>query len=218
MKKKISVFCAAVLAALLTACSGTNTTVPPSSLSLEEIPSPAGGVKVVEVEGEMWYDPQTVEELKDLSDYIVKGTLLDDARQKLYSTAPGVVTFGVTVSSFEVSKVYKGDLKAGDVIPIAERYYTVEEDGETVRYELGYAPSVPNEEYIFFLIQDDADHEFLAGLYTPVVKETGRYPVINKKARKLSEIEAMTAEDLNIIFTKLSTYKNLYKEVIDLYM
>ena len=218
MKKKISVFCAAVLAVLLTACSGTNTTVSPSSLSLEEIPSPAGDVKVAEVSGDMLYNPQTVEELDDLSDCIVRGTLLDDARQKLYSTTPGVVTFGVTVSSFEVSKVYKGDLKAGDVIPIAERYYTVEEDGEAVRYEHGYAPSTPNKEYIFFLIKDPEDHEFLGGFYSPMVKETGRYPVIDKKGRKLSEIETMTAEDLNIIYTKLSTYKNLYKEVIELYM
>lgn len=213
--KIILAICSVAIAAIFTACSRTTTVVPSS---LHEIPVTTKNIEVAMVKGDSKYNPQTLQEVEDLGDYIVKGRLLDDAKQKLYCPEPGTVTFGVTVSSFEITDVYKGNLKEGDKIPIAERYYTLEEKGEMTRYELGYAPSTPNKEYIFFLSKEDDFNEFLRGFYTPSVKETGRYPVINTKDSNAPNISSMTAEELNLVATEPTTYQKIYQQVIDKYM
>lgn len=168
--------------------------------------------------GDSLYNPQSLEEVEDLAEYIVRGKLLDDAKQKLERYGSEFVGFGVTVSSFEISHVYKGSLKEGDKIQIAERYYTLEKNGVTTRYELGYAPSVPNQEYIFFLIKAPDKNKFLRGFYSPMVKETGRYPVIGTKDSGYPRLNLMTASELNLVQENPETYKKIYQQVIDKYL
>ena len=216
-----ALFCIACLIMALTSCSErssvtnpTNTVVPSS---LENIPS-SKNTKVVVEKGDSYYDPQSLEEVEDLTKYIVRGRILDDAKQKLERYGSKYVVFGVTVSSFEISHVYKGDLKEGDKIPIAERYYTLEENDVTTRFDLDYAPSVPNHEYIFFLIKDSDNNPFLRGFYSPVVKEMGRYPVIGTKDSGYSRLNLMTASELNLVQENPETYKKIYQQVIDKYL
>lgn len=208
--KIISMICTICFILMLTACStsSASSTVAPSSL--DDIPT-ADNINVVIEEGDSMYDPQSLEEVEGLAEYIVRGKLLDDAKQKLEFYESEFVGFGVTVSSLEISNVYKGNLKEGDKIPIAERYYTLEENGVTTRHELGYAPSVPNQEYIFFLIKAPDDNKFLHGFYSPMVKETGRYPVIGTNNND-------NFPKLNLVQTNPETYNKIYKEVKAKYM
>lgn len=206
--------CTISIAITLVACSGTHTAVPSS---LENIPS-SKNTKVVVEKGDSYYDPQSLEEVENLSEFIVKGHLLDDAKQKLYSPESGVVVYGVTVSSLEISKVYKGKLNAGETIPIAEKYYTLDESGETTRYELGYAPSNPGTEYIFFLNKAIDSNEFMRGFYSPMVKETGRYPVLRTKDSGYSRLNLMSEKELNLVQENPETYKKIYQQVIDKYL
>ncbi len=221
LKKIIVAFCFVTIAMGLVACSAASgnskmDSVVPSSL--EKIPLTINS-KVSIVSGDTLYNPKTLKEVEGLAEYIVKGRLLNDAKQKLYRNGSAPVIFGVTVSSFEISKVFKGDLKEGDKIPIAERYYTLEENGETTRYELDYAPSEPDKEYIFFLIKEkDKRNDFLYGFFTPSVKETGRYPVITPKDSDFSRVGLMSADELNLVKTEPDTYQEIYEQVIKKYM
>jgi hypothetical protein len=219
--KVILAICAIAISITFVACSATNVvsqtdTVVPSSL--EKIPSSTGNIRVAVVSGDTLYNPKTLEEVEKLSGYIVKGRLKNDAKQKLYTPDAKTVIFGVTVSSFEITKVYKGNLKEGDKIPIAERYYTLEENGGTTRYELDYAPSISGKEYIFFLNKAPDKNEFMRGFYSPVIKETGRYPVITQKDSNFSKRGLMSANELNLVKTEPSTYQKIYNQVIDKYM
>lgn len=219
--KIISILCTVCLTIMATACSVTSSTTNSASTvvpsSLDNIPS-TNNFKVVVEKGDALYDPQSLEEVEDLAEYIVRGKLLDDAKQKLEQYKSEFVGFGVTVSSFEISHVYKGNLKEGDKIPIAERYFTLEKDGITTRHELGYAPSVPNQEYIFFLIKAPDKNEFLRGFYSPMVKETGRYQVIDTNDSVYSRLNLMSANELNLVQEKPETYKKIYQQVIEKYM
>lgn len=221
-KKIILTVCLIVMAITFGACSAANTVSGTDSdsviaSSLEKIPV-ADKVKVIVEDGDSLYNPQSLEEVEGLAEYVVRGKLLDDAKQKLDRHGSTPVFFGVTVSSFEISKVYKGNLKSGDKIQIAERYFTLEEDGITTRHELDYAPSVPNQEYIFFLIKGPDKNEFLRGLYSPMVKETGRYAILTPKDSNFSKMGLMSANELNLVKTEPSTYQKIYNQVIDKYM
>ena len=216
MLSKVKLFvCAIIIAIVTTACSGMQS-VSPSSL--KRVPEATDYVKVAVVQGDAAHNPKSLGEVEKLSPYIVKGHLRDDAKQKLDAPIQGMITYGITVSTLEISQVYKGNLKVGDTIPLAEKYYTLEENGETTRYEMGYAPSVPGQEYVFFMVKAPDESEILRGTYSPMVKETGRYPVINTKDSGVSAIRSMSPEDLNLVNTDLSVYQKIYQEVIDKYM
>lgn len=211
-KEMLSLLFIMLMAVSLSACNSDSAKVP----NLEKAPSTVD--KVSTVAGDSLYNPKTLREVEELSEYIVKGKLQDDAQQKLESHESGSVAYGVTVSTLEISKVFKGGLKAGDEIPIAEKYYTVEENGKNVRYELGYGPSIPNQDYIFFLIKADDTNEFLHGLYSPMVKETGRYQVIDSNEKGIMSTQALTDQELNLVLTDPNVYRGIYQEVIDKYM
>lgn len=219
--KMILAVCAVALFAGLTACGAEHAPVlsllqrTPAVSGLEEIPEMTADAEIRVIDGDMLYAPTTLKEEDELSDYIVKGRLTDGAKQILERYEPGTVNFGVTVSSFKISWVYKGNLNKGDIIPIAERYYTVEEKGKIVRYELGYAPSLPDKEYIFFLSKAKDDNAFLRGTYTPSVKETARYPVVDPSH---FDVDSMTAKELNLVVRDVEDYRAIYKEVIRKYM
>nr|WP_319489207.1 hypothetical protein [uncultured Caproiciproducens sp.] len=213
--KMILTVCGLVIVIVLAACSVTKTT---ASSSLERIPEATDNVKVAVVKGDAAHSPKSLGEVEKLSPYIVKGRLRDDAKQKLDAPIQGMITYGITVSTLEISQVYKGNFKVGDTIPLAEKYYTLEENGESTRYEMGYAPSVPGQEYVFFLVKAPDESEILRGTYSPMVKETGRYPVINTKDSGVFDIRSMSPEDLNLVNTELSTYQKIYQEVINKYM
>ena len=185
---------------------------------LEPIPQ-SDDPLIYRAEGDYLYLNESLEEIESRTDYIVRGILKDDAMQKLERHGDAV-TWGVTVSSFEITEVYRGDLEVGDVIPIAERYYTEEENGQVYRHELGYAPSKPEEEYIFFLIYEDGEEsQFLKGLYTPVGKEAGRFPVPKLQTQSIeNDTENGVYEDFYLVRTKPEVYEGIYKDVIEKYL
>ena len=74
-------------------------------------------ISTMSVQVDTSFDAQTLEELESQAKYIVQGKFQDDATEDLQSEA-GIVLYGATVSSFEITKVYKGDFEVGDVIRI----------------------------------------------------------------------------------------------------
>lgn len=197
---------------VLSACAAKPGSAVPSSL--EEIPLSNENTHVAVMDGDRFYDPQSLEEEEKYADYVVKGVLLNDAKQKLRSFDSKFVYWGVTVSTLKITWVYRGNLTIGDRIPIAESYYTLRQNGETTRYELAYAPSTPGQEYIFFLGKEDGD--FLRGFYVPVMGEKGRYRV--QDIGFLPEIDFLSKKDLNLTVSEANVYKSIYKQVMNQYI
>lgn len=198
-----------LLSIVLVSCTANRTAAPDTGLQVIPIHS-----KSVATTGDYYYDADNLKELQKLSDYIVQGTLLDDARQKLYYSDPDIIktaSFGITVSSYKITKSLKGNLKAGETIKIAERYFTQEIDGEMIQYLLDYGPSEPNRDYIFFLNKEENKNEFLKGYYSPTIREKGRYPVLNKPLSV--EITSQDINDFTLVGVSEEKYLSLFEEV-----
>lgn len=182
---------------------------------LEEIPTVTGDLQVQIFMPDTLYAPKTWKEEDELSEYIVRGRLLDDAKQKLYYYTPkDDASDGITVTSFEISQVYKGNMSPGDVIPLGEDYWTIERKGKFIRYER-YEPSSSGKEYILFLRKGEDSIELRKGLYLPTIAETGIYPVVDPAE---FDVDSKTAKELNLVVRQTEDYRAIYKEVIRKYM
>jgi len=184
---------------------------------MEKIPSHVD--RVAASVGDYLYFPHTLGEEEDSADFIVRGTLLDDAEQKLQKDGKSLCgdCLGYTLSTFQVSRVYKGNLIPGDRILLGESCYTTEEDGKVTLHEIEYAPSAPNRKYIFFLKKEKDSAEFPHGFYTPVYKELGRYPVAI--AGKESPLSSDMLENCGIHLVQAgSEYTGIGQEVVWKYM
>lgn len=178
--------------------------------------------------------PRTVSEMPETAALIVRGTFLDDAQGEITyldevldlgrGAAPGErsVLSAQTTSTFEITKVIQGDLQVGDQIKISEPYYVDNQDGvETIKRspecsEL-YAPSEPGKEYLFFFGQP-ADNGDSAGVYVPLWREFGRYPVIYPLSWDALSIPSMTNEELSLGEGDASAYKDVYRQVVKKFM
>lgn len=164
------------------------------------------------------FDAGSLEELEDHAKYIVQGKFYDDAREDIQKDGE-VITFGATVSSFEITKVYKGDFEVGDVIKVAEQYYVEEQDGQQTLVHYGnYMPSDVGREYLMFFDNPPENSERWKDTYTPLCLDRGRYPVIDAKTRSVADVDNMTNEELNLDTGDSSLYRQFYKDVIENYM
>lgn len=175
-------------------------------------------ISTMSVQVDTSFDAQTLEELESQAKYIVQGKFQDDATEDLQSEA-GIVLYGATVSSFEITKVYKGDFEVGDVIRIAEQYYMEDQDGQQTLVHYGnYMPSDVGREYLMFFDNPPENSERWKDTYTPLCLDRGRYPVIDAKMRSAADVDNMTNEELNLDTGDSSIYRQFYKDVIEKYM
>ena len=170
------------------------------------------------IQEDLLFDAGSLEELEDLSKQIVQGKFRDDAKEDLQGD--GNKTFyGVTVSSFEITKVYKGDFEVGDVIKVGEEYYIDASDGQKTLVHCGnYLPSEVGKEYLMFFDNPPEHSERWKDTYTPICSEKGRYPVVAPGTVSEADVDNMTNEELNLDTGDSSLYRQFYKDVIENYM
>lgn len=175
-------------------------------------------IATLSIETDRLYDAETLDELEGLSKYIVQGKFWDDAHEDLQSEA-GIIIFGATVSSFEITKVYKGNFKEGDVIKVVEKYYVEDDQGQkTLIHHGNYMPSDVGKEYVLFFDNPPENTERWKDTYTPICVEKGRYPVLSPNTRAAVSVDDMTNEELNLDTGDSSLYREIYKDVIEKYM
>lgn len=163
---------------------------------------------------------KTLDELEEESSDIVAGTFLDDSREDKI-IAGNDVLYGCTITSFKISKVYKGELSAGDIIPLGEEYYT-ESDGYgsgglQLVYSAEYLPHKLGQEYLFFLTKTPETNDRFAGVYASTQFERGRYPILSASSRN-TDISAISNDALGIGDGPSNAYKNIFGEVVKKYM
>lgn len=164
------------------------------------------------IQEDLLFDAGPLEELEDLSKQIVQGKFRDDAKEDLQGD--GNTTFyGAAVSSFEITKVYKGGFEVG------EKYYIDASDGQkTLVHFENDLPSEVGKEYRMFLDNPLANSERWKDTYTPINCEKGRYPVAAPGTVSEADVDNMTNEDLNLVTGDSTFYRQLYKDVIENYM
>ena len=130
-------------------------------------------------------------ELAEDSDLVVAGTFVDDTKQtdlELIDVDKGIY---VSFNKLKVTKVLKGDVKAGDVLTIADSYAVY--DGGLYSETL-LTPMIKGDSWIYFLksyenITNDLYCDFLKEGYITVGTEEGRYPVPFNENKEFPYVE-----------------------------
>lgn len=118
----------------------------------------------------------TYADLQNVSDIVVKATVIPGKENKLITADDGTVVFGYTITQLNVTEVFKGNINEDYPINITEEYYTLSGTGNEVYTQGNYMPAQESGEYIFFLKAYDSTSPY-AGMYFPVDLEYGKYSV-----------------------------------------
>ncbi len=118
----------------------------------------------------------TYADLQNVSDIVVKATVIPGKENKLITADDGTVVFGYTITQLNVTEVFKGNINEDYPIIITEEYYTLSGNGNEVYTQGNYMPAQESGEYIFFLKAYDSTSPY-AGMYFPVDLEYGKYSV-----------------------------------------
>lgn len=118
----------------------------------------------------------TYADLQNVSDIVVKATVIPGKENKLITADDGTVVFGYTITQLNVTEVFKGNINEDYPINITEECYTLSGNGNEVYTQGNYMPAQESGEYIFFLKAYDSTSPY-AGMYFPVDLEYGKYSV-----------------------------------------
>lgn len=118
----------------------------------------------------------TYADLQNVSDIVVKATVIPGKENKLITADDGTVVFGYTITQLNVTEVFKGNINEDYPINITEEYYTLSGNENEVYTQGNYMPAQESGEYIFFLKAYDSTSPY-AGMYFPVDLEYGKYSV-----------------------------------------
>ena len=118
----------------------------------------------------------TYADFQNVSDIVVKATVIPGKENKLITADDGTVVFGYTITQLNVTEVFKGNINEDYPINITEEYYTLSGNGNEVYTQGNYMPAQESGEYIFFLKAYDSTSPY-AGMYFPVDLEYGKYSV-----------------------------------------
>ncbi len=118
----------------------------------------------------------TYADLQNVSDIVVKATVIPGKENKLITADDGTVVFGYTITQLNVTEVFKGNINEDYPINITDEYYTLSGNGNEVYTQGNYMPAQESGEYIFFLKAYDSTSPY-AGMYFPVDLEYGKYSV-----------------------------------------
>lgn len=181
----------------------------------------------------------TLQGLSARTTHIVRGRMGDDARISLGFSdhEPPRLSTGSNLVSFEILEVLYGDLVVGDTITLVEPYYIVPFDileanrfnvegmdrsGDGVFFTyVNYLPSIPHQEYIFFLTPPFSDdipgiREELLGGFPVVHGERSRFRI---PADTRARVEGFDAVELSLSpYVNFDSYMQLWQEVMDAFV
>lgn len=168
-------------------------------------------IKYIPIQYDRDFEPKTLKDVETRSEIIVSGKIIDNGVEKV-SQKPETVAYAFTIYSFQISKVYKGNLKSGDVIKLLEQHYL--DNDNIIYYKNNYLPSDYGKEYLFFLYKT-SDSSPAEGGYYPAYSEYGRYPMINPLDKNIDDY---TKSELGIGVENAAYYKAIFTEIMGKYM
>lgn len=169
-------------------------------------------MEIQTVQPELIWSSKSLSEIEEHTQYIVKGTFRGDSEEDIQKYPSGYIVYGCTITSFDISSVIQGeDLQVGDVIRVAEEFYV---DHDSVLQTMSNCmPAETGKEYILFLRKRTSPESRFYGMYSSADLEKGRYAANPPESVDLASNRVLTLgpEDA-------STYKMIYKEVIEKYL
>jgi len=184
------------------------------------------------------YHPFDIDDLEMNSDAIILARVLscsDNILLEFPVDLPKELHFeatrdGYTRTELEVLHVFAGDVAVGDILVITEEYWMVEHNNDIlIRHIENYGPSMPEQEYIFFLKKYTKDRPIYFGMYFPQGVDRGRYPVFKElvdassrsgsaSSRSVAEyVEGYTNAELSLANQNSRAYRDLYTDVAERY-
>lgn len=158
----------------------------------------APDITIVSIGAEVDWQPASLEELEEDSDLIVRGYILGNRQERIEYQADGKTPrTGFTTSTLVVRECYKGTLLPGDKIPFVERYYTTPgTEGQLITYN-HYMPTLPMEDYVFFLSRQPVAAPHFPGRYFLRTLSLGKYKALSEKQLK-KDLSTLTPEVLGL--------------------
>ncbi|WP_195984850.1 hypothetical protein [Clostridium sp. D33t1_170424_F3] len=192
-------------------------------------------VKIVQPNNDVidLHTPSNLDEFEAEVDCIVKGILSDDSEEVLRESSidlgngktAKVVTGGWTITSLQITEVFKGDLKAGNTIRLDEPYWIENRDEGPVVfidefYPNPYVPAEKGKEYLFFLMHQDESRGEFADTYAVNSRIYNHLPVISSNTRSTGEnlLTQNLSETEKDVLGSDETYLDFYRQAIDKYM
>ncbi len=205
MKKSLFLILSLAVMLLFTSCSA------PEAVEEEEPKEAFSGLELNKsTEFANRYKPYALEDLEETCDAIVVGTYVGDTRQKEiyqydYQVEKDTLVNTITYGSIEVSKVFKGDFKEGDIIEYAQEYAVL--DNEYITFS-DLTPMSEGDTWLFFLFNN-----YDSGIYYCLGDSDGRYPI---KDFAYQRIALTDNEDLGV-FDKEDFNEEIYNEILEKY-
>ena len=141
-----------------------------SEAAFEEVKETSSNIKVSQMHGDLTvYD--TLEDVEENSEYIVQGKLIDTKFDQVYD-GEGNPAHSRMLSTFEVYKSFKGDLKKKEKITVVEPYEVTENTFTSLE---GYNKMKKNKKYTLFLFKSTKGNYVLTGV------SLGKYDMENNK-------------------------------------
>ena len=219
--KKIMQSLAVMLLLVLAGCKDTSQSYPVdlnSSLDTDRPSLQAGQqeqlsqMKTNQADCLLLYYPDTLQGLEEHCTYIVRGTVLDGSEQKTIQEDPQDFPYIYTETLLRINEVYQGDLSEGSIVPICEKYYVKQTEGEDVLVHYGnYMPCEVGKEYIFFLVDSANRSDSEEPSYSLTFLDRSRYPV-------LPEESGLSTQNFRAAEADEAAYQKLYQEVAAKYL
>ncbi len=153
---------------------------------------------------------QNLNELIEVCDLVVVGEHTTDGvlQNEFLDANKSPYLFDVSESSFEISRVIKGDVKVGDTINITQQYYIQNVEGVDTIYDSSeMTPMKKGEKWVYFLSYDEInDTYWIRNIY-------GKYPVPESNN---STADGFTAEEMGR-YKKNNMVDSLYNELVEMY-
>lgn len=162
----------------------------------------------------------SLREVEQISDLIVEAVVKEVVDQHVdtrYDPTFGkfVPGFGYTAREISVTKVHKGEVRAGDALTLLESHYvwTTDEGTKQLVLRSPLHPAKTNGKYLLFL----RHHEALGG-YWPTGDYQGRHALPSREIRDKMEAGTLAQADLDVYGHETQPYlMAIYHEVFDKY-
>lgn len=154
-----------------------------------------------------------LDDLEKDSEIIVIGTFTDDTKQEeiyQYNShfQKDILATIISTNSIEVLNVIKGDVKAGDTIPVTQDYGI--SDNQFIAISR-LTPMLKGDTWLFFLSENKS--EIRKGKYSCTGDNDGRYPLENFSYRKT----ALTDNENLGVYNKEDFREDIYKDILEKY-
>ncbi len=219
MKKLFLIFICLLLILIAVSCKEADTSTAPSASTAADGVDIPSDIEIVNVATDRTiFD--NLQQVEDDSTIIVEAITGKNLGQDVhtsydYGFKKDIPDYGYTNWEVNVTKVYKGDVKAGDNLVLFQEYYiwTFGDGKKQLISSTSLKPAIKNKTYLLFLKYDD----HLKG-YWPVCDYEGMFAIPSDDIKEKAKTGQIKQSDLDVYGSEtLHNLVPIYSEVAEKY-